>query len=298
MRDIDEETWHAYERDLRSRRLSEETVSHYRADLAKLSAFLPETGLLAATAAQVTGWLASTGDPASGYSSSSHASFFRRIRTFYAWAERMEYLDGPSPVAKLRAPREDSPLIPVPDPADITAVLAACTGKDFRSRRDLAIMRLMLETGTPRASAIAALRRDQVDLRRDQVTVLDKGRKERVVPFGGKAAHALTLYLRARAAHPKAASDRLFIGPRGPMTRDGIYQVVAARCQLAGVPVISPHKWRHFTADQWFRAGGSEGDAMALFGWDHPAMPHRYARQAAARRAQDHARDAALADRL
>jgi site-specific recombinase XerD len=297
MRDIDEEAWHAYERDLRSRRLSEETISHYRDTLAKLSAVLPETGLLGATRPKVTAWLASVG-AGSGYSATSHASYFRRARTFFAWAERMEYLDGPSPMAKMRAPREGSPLIPVPDPADISAVLAACTGKDFRARRDLAMMRLLLETGTPRAAAIADLRRDQVDLRRDQVTVLDKGRKERVIPFGARTAHALTLYLRARAAHPRAVCDRLFLGQRGPMTRDGIYQVLATRCELAGVPVISPHKWRHFTADQWFQAGGSEGDAMALFGWDHPAMPHRYARQAASRRAQDHARAAALADRI
>jgi site-specific recombinase XerD len=298
VRDIDEEAWHAYERDLTGRRLSEETIAHYRWTLEKLSPALPDTGLLGATPDQVGRWLAAIGAPDSGYAPSSHASLFRWARAFYSWAERMEYLDGPSPMAKLKAPREGSPLIPVPDVADIAAVLAACTGKDFRSRRDLAIMRLMLETGTPRASAVARLRRDQVDLRRDQVTVLDKGRKERVIPFGARAAHALTLYLRARAAHPRAASDRLFLGTRGPMTRDGIYQVIAVRCAAAGVPVISPHKWRHFTCDQWFRAGGSEGDAMALFGWDHPAMPHRYARQAAARRAQDHARTAALADRL
>ena len=160
------------------------------------------------------------------------------------------------------------------------------------------MIRLMLETGTPRASAVAGLRRDQVDMRRDQVTVLDKGSKERVIPFGARTAHALTLYLRARAAHPRAASPRLFLGKRGDMTRDGVYQVIEKRCELAGVPVISPHKWRHFTAHAWFEAGGSEGDAMALFGWEHPAMPHRYAKAAAATRAQAHARTAALADRL
>ena len=130
-------------------------------------------------------------------------------------------------MARLKAPREESPVIPVPDVADIAAVLAACAGKDFRARRDLAMLRLMLETGTPRASAIARLERGQVDMRRDQVTVLDKGRKERVIPFGARAAHALALYLRARAAHPRAASPRLFLGKRGEMTRDGVYQVIA-----------------------------------------------------------------------
>jgi len=297
MREIDEEAWHAYERDLRARNLSPETAENYRRTLERLSAALPAAGLLGATARQVQGWLAGVqGDP--GMSAATLATYFRRARTFYAWAARMEYLDGPSPMARMKAPREVSPQVPVADLADLAAVLGACAGKDFRARRDLAMIRLMLETGTPRASAVAALRRDQVDLRRDQVTVTDKGSKDRTIPFGAKTAHALTLYLRARAAHPKGNLPQFFLGKRGSMTRDGVYQVLAHRCELAGVPVISPHDLRHFTAHAWALAGGSEGDAMALFGWSHPAMAHRYAAAAAASRAQAHAREAALADRL
>ena len=297
MREIDEDAWHAYERELRARNLTADTAENYRRTLEKLSAALPGTGLLGATPRQVQAWLAAVqADPA--MSAATLATYFRRARTFYSWAERMEYLDGPSPMAKLKAPREESPEIPVADVADLLTVLAACAGKDFRARRDHAMIRLMLETGTPRASAMAALRCDQLDLRRDQVTVMDKGRRERTIPFGARTAHALTLYLRARAAHPRQDLPQLFIGKRGPMTRDGVYQTLAYRCELAGIPVISPHDLRHFTAHAWFEAGGSEGDAMALFGWSNPAMPHRYAKAAAASRAQAHAREAALADRL
>ncbi|HZR54483.1 MAG TPA: tyrosine-type recombinase/integrase [Streptosporangiaceae bacterium] len=299
MREADEDLWHLYELDMRQRRLSANTIANYRHTIALLSAALPEPGLAAATSAQVSAWLASFApDGTSAQSAASHASYFRRARTFFAWAQKMELTDA-SPMAKMDTVREDSPEIPVPDVADIVKVLAACQGRDFRARRDLAMMRVMLETGTPRAAAIAGLLKDQVDMRRDQITVMDKGRRERTVPFGARTAHALTLYLRLRAQHPKAGKlPQLFLGKRGAMTRDGVYQVIEARCEQAGVPVISPHKWRHFTADAWFAAGGSEGDAMALFGWSTPAMAHRYARSAAARRAQAHAREAALADRV
>lgn len=297
MREADEGAWHAYERDLRARNLSPNTIANYRDTLARLSAALPH-GLLEATPRQVTGWLAGLGAD-EAVSPASHGSYFRRARTFYAWAARMEYLDGPSPMAKLRPPKETSKVIPVPDVADIAAVLAACgKDKDFRGRRDLAMMRLMLEAGTPRATAVAGLRTSQVDLRRDQVTVTDKGDKERVIPLGAKTAHALTLYLRARARHPRADLPQLFLGKRGPMTRDGVYQLIASRCEAAGVGVISPHKWRHFTVDRWYEAGGSEGDAMALFGWSTPQMAHRYASAHASRRAQAHARAAALGDAI
>jgi site-specific recombinase XerD len=298
MREADEEAWHAYERSLRQRNLSAETITNYRLTLAKLSAALPDTGLLGATAGQLEAWLGDlAADPAT--SAASLATWFRRTRTYYTWAARMEYLDGPSPMTRMRPPREDSREIPVPDVADIAAVLAATAkSRDFCGRRDLAMMRLLLETGTPRAAAIASLLKDRVDLRRDQVTVTDKGSKERTIPIGAKTAHALTLYLKVRASHSRARDPHLFLGKRGPMTRDGVYQVIADRCRQAGIPVISPHKWRHFTADTWFGNGGSEGDAMALFGWASPVMAHRYARANAARRAQDHAREAALADRI
>ena len=296
MRDIDEDIWHAYERELLQRNLTPNTIDNYKRTVEKLGAALPaRTALPDASEAQVQAWLAGLHGEASG---STAGTWFRRVRTFYNWCARMEYLDGPNPVARLRPPREESRVIPVPEMADLAAVLAACGGKSFRDRRDLAMLRVMLETGTPRASAIAALELAKVDLRRDQITVLDKGRKERVIPLGAKSAHALTLYLRARARHPQAASPRLFLGRRGPMTRDGVYQVVERRCELAGVPVISPHKWRHYTVDAWYEAGGSEGDAMALFGWSVPAMAHKYARAHQARRAQGHARQLALADRI
>lgn len=298
MRDIDEDAWHAYERDLRQRRISANTIENYRRTLVLLSAALPAAGLLGATPRQLAGWLGSFGPGAEAErASSSHATYFRRARTFYSWAARMELIDA-SPMRRMKPVREGHREIPVPDIADVAAVLAACAGKGYRDRRDLALLRVMLETGTPRASAMAALRRDRLDMRRDQITVIDKGDKERTIPFGAKTGHALMLYLRARAAHPRAAAPQLFLGKRGAMTRDGIYQVVAARCGQAGVPVLSPHKWRHFTADAWFAAGGSEGDAMALFGWSSPAMAHRYGSAAAARRAQAHARDAALADQV
>lgn len=293
LREADEQAWHAYERSLLQRNLSAETLLNYRYTIERLSAALPGP-VLDATPGQVQDWLAGLSGQAAD---STVATWFRRAATFYAWAARTGLADA-NPMAGMREPAEGEALIPVPDVADLVKVMEACAGRDFRSRRDLAIMRLMLETGTPRASAIAALPLTAPDLRHDQITVLDKGRKERTVPLGVKSGQALMLYLRVRAKHPKAAVPRLFIGPRGPMTRDGIYQVLARRCQLAGVPVISPHKWRHYSAHTWLKNGGSEGDAMKLFGWKTRAMIDRYAAALAADRAVEHAREAALADQV
>jgi integrase len=37
--------------------------------------------------------------------------------------------------------------------------------------------------------------------------------------------------------------------------------------KAAGLGRINPHRLRHISASRWLETGGSEGDAVALFGW-------------------------------
>jgi integrase len=284
MREEDELTWHLYERTMKQRALSQETIDGARRCLASLAAALPDgTDLLGATEADVEAWLAALRDnPA--YSQATHATYYRRAHAFYAWAAKREYTEA-SPMARLDRVQEQLRVIPLPDPADMTAVLAACAGKGWRDRRDLAMLRILLEAGTPRASEVARLELAAVDRRRDTITVLGKGGLERTIPFGERTGHALTL-------------PQLFFTPRGATDRNGVYKIITARCRAAGVPPIPPHHWRHWSAHEWQLAGGSESDAMKLFGWRSPAMAARYGAAAAASRAIEHARQHAQGDRL
>jgi site-specific recombinase XerC len=77
-------------------------------------------------------------------------------------------------------------------------LLACCAGKDFRDRRDIAIMRLFLDTGM-RLEDMGGLRysaddagSSDVDLRSRVVRIIAKGRREMVLPIGTKAARTLT----------------------------------------------------------------------------------------------------------
>jgi integrase len=86
----------------------------------------------------------------------------------------------------------------------------------------------------------------------------------------------------------RRGQSRLWLGAgdRGPLTRDGIYQVVKRRGGEAGVKVY-PHRFRHHFSHTWLDRGGSEGDLMELNGWSSPQMLERYggsARGARARR--------------
>lgn len=303
MRESDENAWHLYERSVRQRRLSDLTLGNARQSLEKLSAALPDgTDLLGAAEADVEKWLAGLAaarrpDGAPRYSSSTCRTHYRRAHAFYAWAVKREYVEA-SPMDRLERPREDAPLIPLPSLADVTAVLEACRGKDWQSRRDHAMLRILLEAGSPRASELGGLTLDRLDMRRDRITVLGKGGLERTVPFGEKTGHALTLWLRARAGQRLAGVPQVFFTRIKPMDRNGVYRVITARCRTAGVEPIPPHHWRHLSAHEWAHGGGSDGDAMKLFGWRTASMAQLYGAAAAESRAIEHAIARGQGDRI
>jgi len=80
---------------------------------------------------------------------------------------------------------------------------------------------------------------------------------------------------------------------RGPLTSNGIYQMVARRGRECGV-AVHPHRFRHHFSHTWLDRGGAEGDLMELNGWSSPQMLRRYgasARSARARRSYDRIMD-------
>lgn len=302
----DELVWHRYEQELKAEAKSGRTIENYRYTLTLLSEWCATTGggMTEAGAATVTGWLADGGAAAGGsWSSSTRGSHFRRARTFYSWAIRKEYRDDPShPMATLRPPKQTEHLPEVPDIEDIRKLLATCASKNYTDRRDLAMLRILCEAGTPRASELAGLLVADVDMRHDTITIRGKGGLERQIPFGAKTAHALTLYLRERAKLRRAADfPELFLGmrPEQPMTRSGVLQMIKKRARRAGLPAgMYAHLFRHFTADQFFANGGTERDGMKLYGWRVDTMAKLYGGAAAARRAVEYARGTAQGDAI
>src|SRR5262249_34581785 len=139
----------------------------------------------------------------------------------------------------------------------LEALLRTCTGRDFTSRRDNAIIRLFVDNGMRRGE-LANLRLDDLDFDQDVPYVIGKGRRPRACPFGAKTAQALDRYLRERNRHQSRDLTWLWLGKKGRLSDSGVLQMIRRRGEEAGLGQIHPHQLRHSFAHAWLASGGNE----------------------------------------
>ncbi len=293
----------AYERALVTRNRSPRTIQNYAEAINALARFHDGADVAELTQADLEKYLAHViqgpkrNRPGGHHQGSTAAVRFRALRAFYNWCVAEEIIDA-SPMRRMKEPSTTDAPVPVVDDERLRLLLKACDGKDFYDRRDTAIIRLWCEPGSPRVAEMAGIRVDDLDLRRSLVTLHGKGDKIRTIPFGAKTGQAIDRYLRLRVKHKNAAMAALWIGPKGATTPSGLQQMLERRCEQAGIDPIHPHQMRHTSAHNWIDAGGSEGDAMALFGWTSAEMPRHYGKSARTERAQRASKRISPADRL
>jgi len=292
-----EDLHRSFGRHLRAEGKSERTVVIYGQAITFFSRWLEAQGRKASVEelnrAAIREWLAQLADV---NEASTVKTRYRGLFRFCGWlVEEDELLENP--MKTLSAPQPTSKPVPVLSDEELAALMKSCAGKDFRDRRDEAMIRLLLDCGL-RVSELCALTVEGIDLDLGMAVVQGKGRKVRPIYFGARTTRAIDRYLRARSRERWAHLDALFLTQRGALSPDGARERMNVRGAQAGIADLHPHRFRHTWAHDFLMSGGQERDLKRLAGWSSDVMLERYGASAADSRAKAAAQRMKRGDRV
>ena len=163
-----------------------------------------------------------------------------------------EKIINDNPAAEILTPKQEKPLPKFLNIEDIKALIAkAVEKKEYRWSRVAVMIELMYATGL-RVSELVCLPENAINYNKHLITILGKGKKERVVPIAQKAMNAVLDYAKIRENFIKNKKTSPWLFPSltavdGHFTRDAFYKdlkVLAVECGIYP-SLVSPHVLRH-----------------------------------------------------
>ena len=139
--------------------------------------------------------------------------------------------------------------------------------------RGKAILELLFSTGL-RVQELVNLKRNQIDLKKDEVPVRGKGGKLRIVFLSDAAKAALKNYLASRRDNSEALftrqprnADKTDILEDAPLTARSVQRLVKKYALLTGIsPHVTPHTLRHSMATDLLTAGADLRSVQEILG--------------------------------
>ncbi len=263
------------------------TCEAYGRDLRQCTAYLEQHGRsleTEAAAAQVTSddlraFLAEL------YDLLAATSLERKIaalRGFFRFAQRHGYCAS-NPALEIELPKRERHIPEVLSVDELFAILDTAFSEDGLGPRNKAIWELLYSSGL-RVSELVGLDENDISLDRQEVRVVGKGRRERLVPVSAPALRALADYrplrqrLLAARKSPNGDDKALFLNYRGGrLTRRGVELLITQTLLKAGsLRKIGPHALRHSFATHLLDGGADLRSIQELLGHRSLSTTQKY----------------------
>jgi len=250
-----------------ARSASEHTLRAYSADLIGLFAFAREADsdidqLL------VRRYLVHL--QKAGQAKSSVARRIAAFRAFFKYLVKRELIDL-DPTEGISGPKQSRRLPKVVSEDVVTQLVEAPDCRTPTGIRDRAILETLYASGM-RVSELVGLRADDIIPGVDEIRIIGKRKKQRIVLLGSRAMEALSNYI--EFARPQLVAknpnppNALFVGYRGTaMVPSSVQRIVDKYVeQVSDTLKISPHTLRHSFATHLMNHGADLRSVQELLG--------------------------------
>jgi len=269
------------------RNVSPHTITAYRDDLESFVSFLTEDYLT--TTRALVDWAKVDHLTIRAYlghlnrkklSRSSVARHLSALRSFFRFMMREGTLFM-NPARGVATPRREKYLPAVLQPSDVALLMEQPDNASTLGVRDRAWLELLYASGL-RISELVGMNIDDVEFRSSLVKVRGKGSKERIVPFGSKAAAALQSYLEVRGqllrGDERDEQQPLFLNYRGDrITTRSVRRLFEGYIRDASLQHgVSPHTLRHSFATHLLNAGADLRSIQELLGHASLSTTQKY----------------------
>ncbi len=204
-----------------------------------------------------------------GKSSRTLARHVASLRAFHQFLLRDKIIDH-DPTVHIETPKQEKTLPQVLNVEEVTRLLETPKLDNHFGLRDKAMLEVLYATGI-RISELVGLDVGDIHIEMGFVRCVGKGNKERIVPIGSAALHAVKRYLqdgRPKLVSPKHKDNALFLNHHGRrMTRQGVWKILKRIAAEAGITKnLTPHTLRHSFATHLLENGADLRAVQEMLG--------------------------------
>lgn len=245
------------------RGLSKNTIQAYRRDLYYFADFLQSYNIDSSKDVKrnhINYYIKNLYD--NKYTPASITRKIASLRGFFKWMFANEKISQ-DPSLGIEQPKLSKRLPKVISPAEIEDIL-----QNHLNDTEKVIMELLYGAGL-RVSELVNLKVSDIDLNAKYLRCFGKGSKERIIPIGDKAKHAIKVYLKHRELYLKrnrSEEKRLLVKENGSsVSRQDVYVFIRKQGEHLAKH-ISPHTLRHSFATHMLENGADLRVVQELLG--------------------------------